>query len=98
MRSNVLLFERRPMLTTADQPRAGALAILRGRAWLACARLLNALGVPGALRSAEIEDTATGQRLAITVGPLFTRVSVNGRDFYFDRITGRYDGTGMGCR
>ena len=41
-----------------------------------------------------INDPATGQQIAVTVGDLLVRLTVNGRDFYFDRLTGRFDGTG----
>jgi hypothetical protein len=30
----------------------------------------------------------------VTLGPLFTVVSVNGLDIYFDRLTGAIDGVG----
>jgi hypothetical protein len=42
----------------------------------------------------EFEDKLAGQRISTSVGELFVCVSVNGRDYYFDRITGRFDGTG----
>jgi hypothetical protein len=42
----------------------------------------------------ELDDRLAGQRISATVGELFVCVSVNGRDYYFDRITGRFDGTG----
>jgi hypothetical protein len=52
---------------------------------------------PGVVAPVEIHDELSGTDLAITVGPLLTKISVNGRDFYFDRFSGRYDGTGSGC-
>jgi hypothetical protein len=71
--------------------------IWRGRLKEWFCRLLNMLGVPGAIRDASIEDTLTGQKIEIRVGTLFTRISINGRDFYFSRLSGRFDGTGTGC-
>jgi hypothetical protein len=56
------------------------------------------LRLPGAIRDSMVEDEATGQRIEVRVGRLFTRISINGRDFYFDRFSGRFDGTGTGCR
>lgn len=54
-------------------------------------------GLPGFVREIELEDEATGQHLSVRVSPFFTRISMNGRDFYFDRFTGRFDGTGTGA-
>jgi hypothetical protein len=60
-------------------------------------RLLNRTGVPGAVQEAEIEDEVSGQVVHIRVGPVFTRISINGRDYYFHRLSGKFDGTGSGC-
>ena len=60
-------------------------------------RLLNRIGIPGAVRDIHIKDALTGQEVNIHVGPLFTRLSVNGRDYFFHRTSGKFDGTGMGC-
>ena len=57
-------------------------------------RLLNRGHIPGAIRPVEIQDGLTGQSLAVSMDEAFVRVSVDGRDYYFDRITGRFDGTG----
>ena len=56
--------------------------------------LLNRAGAPGAIRAFELTDDVTRQRIAIQVGARFVRLSVDGRDYYFDRLTGRFDGTG----
>lgn len=55
------------------------------------------IGFPGAVNNMEIHDEVTGQHLKVDVGILFTRISVNGRDYYFNRFSGKFDGTGMGC-
>lgn len=59
--------------------------------------LLNRRRVPGFVQPMSLDDPVTGQRIEITVSPLFTTVSVNGRDYFFRRLTGKFDGTGMGC-
>ena len=59
-------------------------------------RLLNRLRIPGPVRNNTIEDALTGQRIEIHVGVFFTRISVNGRDYFFHRVSGKFDGTGMG--
>ena len=60
-------------------------------------RLLGRLGVPGAIRPVEINDQVTGLTIKVTVSPRFTMIKIDGRDFYFERLTGRFDGTGSGC-
>ena len=70
---------------------------VRERLAIGLGRLANWLGAPGAIKPATIHDRATGVSLSVTVGPLFTRVSVNGRDFYFTRFCGEFDGTGADC-
>ncbi len=71
--------------------------IFRTHVSLAAGKVLRWLGVPGAVRNTEIVDDLTGQRINIRVGVLFTRISVNDRDYYFRRLGGRFDGTGSGC-
>lgn len=87
---------RFPTEHTAHPARGGAgfgdSMIFRGRLWLG--RCMNRLGLAAPIQPTEIYDPATGQRIAVTVGDLLVRLTVNGRDFYFHRITGRFDGTG----
>lgn len=64
----------------------------RFRGWIG--RMLNLARAPGAIQSTEIEDGVAGQRIAVLVGDLFVCLSVNGRDYYFNRLSGRFDGTG----
>ena len=71
--------------------------IVQGRLQVALYRLFNKLGFPGGIKDMTITDKLTGQHIEIKVGVLFTRLSVNGRDYYFRRLSGRFDGTGYGC-
>ena len=64
----------------------------RIREW--AGRVLCGLGAPGAIASTEIKDALTGQEISVVVGAHYVRLSVDGRDYYFDRINGRFDGTG----
>jgi hypothetical protein len=59
-------------------------------------RILSRIGVPGQIAECEIEDAVTGKQLSIGVGALYVRLSIDGRDYYFDRFSGRFNGTG--CR
>ncbi len=70
-----------------------ALTMLR----LTIGRILARFGFPGAVGDADILDELTGQNIRIRVGPLFTCIKANGRDFYFCRFPGRFDGSGSGC-
>lgn len=89
---------RFPTERTSHPARAGATAldIAKGRLREWIGAVANRVGVPGAIQPTEIKDQATGQHIAVTVSALFVRLRVNGRDFYFDRVTGRFDGTGSG--
>lgn len=60
-------------------------------------RLLQRLHVPGAIQDMRFHDVVSGQELEIRVGIFQTRMTINGRDYYFCRISGKLDGTGSGC-
>ena len=64
------------------------------RARVRLGKLLLMLHVPGVVHNVQIDDAVTGLTVEVEVGVLFTVVRVNGRDFWFDRFTGRFDGTG----
>lgn len=49
---------------------------------------------PGAIRNLDHHDELTGQHLQVKVGLLYTCVSVDGRDYFFRRYSGHFDGTG----
>lgn len=87
---------RFPTERTAHPARGGAGVgdTLRLRARRFLGRAANWLRLPAPIQVTEIYDQSTGQRIAVTVGDLLVRLTVNGRDFYFHRITGRFDGTG----
>ena len=56
--------------------------------------LLNWLGWPGFVQETEYRGQGTRALVRVKTTRLYTVVSVNGTDVYFDRITGRIDGTG----
>jgi hypothetical protein len=68
--------------------------ILKGRLREALGNALTRCHLPGALQEARVHDPLTGTELTVHIGALYTVVTVNGRDFYFDRVTGSYSGTG----
>jgi hypothetical protein len=91
--ANVVSF---PSERVSHAARAGATTADKARSRLRAGvgRLMNKLGVPAAIQPIEITDELTKQHVAVNVDDLFVCVSVDGRDYYFDRITGRFDGTG----
>jgi hypothetical protein len=73
---------------------ATTIDIARSRVKAGVGRLLNKMRVPAAIQPVEIVDKVTNQHVVVAVDELFVTVSIDGRDYYFDRITGRFDGTG----
>jgi hypothetical protein len=73
---------------------ASSLQIWRGRLAEFVGRLVDSLGIPGFVRPVLVHDQVTNTHLEIRPGILFTVVSIDGRDFYFRRLTGAFDGTG----
>ena len=57
--------------------------------------ILNRSRLPGAIAPIQLADLVTGSRIEVSVSAVFTRLSIDGRDYYFDRITGAFDGTGQ---
>ncbi len=57
-------------------------------------KILNKIGLPGIIRESVINDDLTNQKITIKTGVLFTVLTVNGRDYYFNRLSGKFDGTG----
>jgi hypothetical protein len=64
------------------------------RKWLA--RVANALGVPGFVRVSDYQSTDARITVRVRCGSVFTVISVNNVDIYFDRLSGRIDGISYG--
>ena len=59
-------------------------------------RLLNWLGWPGFVQETVYRSSKTADvEVLVRKTRLYTIVTVNGLDVYFDRLTGRIDGTGI---
>jgi hypothetical protein len=88
---------RFPVEKTFHAARGGATAgqVFAGRlsGWIG--RTLNRAGIPGAIQPIEIQDSLAGHHVLVSVGESFVCLSVNGRDYFFNRLTGRFDGTGL---
>jgi hypothetical protein len=76
---------------------ASQLDILKSRIRQCVGKFLQRVQIPGMIASTTIDDAFSGQTLEIKVGVICTRISVNGRDYYFSRLSGKFDGTGSGC-
>lgn len=61
-------------------------------------RFLHRLGVPGCVRDVELDDLVTGDHVEIRNSPLSVTITLNNRDYCFDRFTGRFVGTGHQVR
>lgn len=92
----IIDFPRRD-ISRGSSSGATFLDVLRGRFRLWVGRCLNHLHAPGAIRNVSINDPLSGQQIDIAVQSSFVKLTVNGRDYYFDRLTGKFDGTGLGC-
>src|SRR5262249_55091291 len=55
-------------------------------------RWLFRANVPGAIRDIELHESPTGRRFSVFVGEYFVCVRIDGDNYYFDRISGRFDG------
>ena len=71
--------------------------IVRSEMRAAIGQAANNFGLPGAIAPMNFCDPVTGQQINVSISPRFVRLNINGRDYYFHRLTGRFDGTGMGC-
>jgi hypothetical protein len=49
-------------------------------------RIDDLAGLPGQVQPVAMHDPVTGIRLEVRTSELFTVVSIDGRDFYFDRL------------
>ena len=75
------------------KPRCSLVVRIGFRVKIAFLRLLGRLHVPAIIRPVEFRDEITGNFFSVTHG-IQTRISINGRDYYFNRLTGSYDGAG----
>jgi len=65
----------------------------RVRYWIC--RLVHWFGLPGMVRDFDTTDTVTGNRIRIMVRRTGTTLWINGREYHFDRLSGKLTGTGM---
>jgi hypothetical protein len=69
--------------------------IWRSRSRRALCGLVHRLGLPGFVRDYEVDDLVTGFHIHIRVTRFGTYIHIGGRDYSFDRLTGKWIGSGM---
>jgi hypothetical protein len=57
--------------------------------------LLHRIGMPGWVKEGDYVSPSFGTTVSVRVSPLYTRVSIDGTEVFFDRVTGRIDGIGF---
>jgi len=57
--------------------------------------VLNFLHIPGFVKHIKVYDRLTNTNIEIRLDGFFTVVSINGKDFYFHRLSGEFDGSGI---
>ena|SRR6185503_6434083 len=67
--------------------------LLQAESWLG--KLATRLGFPGIVQDVDYRSQAFGTEVSVKRGSLFTVVSVNGVDVYFNRFSGKIDGVGF---
>ena len=56
---------------------------------------LELFGAPGKIREFEYIDPATNDTVYLSTGARYSVLHVGTKRFFFDRVTGRFDGTGQ---
>jgi hypothetical protein len=76
-------------------PQEGMWAPFRAqwRTWIG--KLANLAGVPCVVREGDYGSSATGMMVSVRSSDLYTTVTVNGVDVYFNRLSGRLDSIGF---
>jgi len=88
--NNLSTFRGRPTAT----PAASWVGHLRSRIEELFCSWLTRRGFPGAIQPMTFTDELTRQTVTVRVTTGYTILTVDGRDFFFHRLTGTFDGTG----
>ncbi len=86
MPSNLNPEERVPIVRVLSSIRTGSYGII--------GRVLNFFRVPGHIQPIDFEDGVLGKRICVSNSGFYTKVSIGNRDLFFNRISGKFDGTG----
>ena len=56
---------------------------------------LEKLHAPGMIREFEAVDPTTDETIYLSTGARYSVLHIGAKSFFFDRVTGRFDGTGQ---
>jgi hypothetical protein len=92
---NIIKFpiKTRQTSTINSKPKK-ALLYLIYKIKLTISSLLNKIGYPPIISNLELQDEVIGSKIKIEASNHWTKISIDNRDFYFSRITGKFAGTG----
>lgn len=74
------------------------LTVLADRFRALVGRILQKMHIPGFVSDTTCNDLVTGDQIRIINSPLAVCISINNRDYYFDRFTGKFNGTGYSIK
>lgn len=57
-------------------------------------RILESVHVPARIREFEYIDPVTNETVYLSTGARYSVLHVGGKQYFFERLTGRFDGTG----
>lgn len=57
-------------------------------------RLMQWLRVPGLIKPFEYVDPDTGEKVELRTSPRYAILTIGSKEFYFQRASGKFDGTG----
>jgi len=57
-------------------------------------KVIHKLRMPGAIRECDIDDPVTGHRIRVRIDRSCTELWIDGREYRFDRLSGKLRGTG----
>jgi hypothetical protein len=77
--------EARGAMRTAARRRHALLLQCRGRGKAVLFKLGKRFGLPGPMSRIETRDMRTGKKIVVQVGPVFTRLTFDGHDYFYDR-------------
>jgi hypothetical protein len=97
---NILDFDKKSQQTSEiDSNLRKILLHLVYKVKLIISSLLNKIGYPPIISNLELNDEIIGSKIKIEASNHWTKISIDNRDFYFSRITGKFAGTGCStCR
>ena len=80
--------------STSTEGRDSRTSVIRGWIRQVCGVALEFLHAPAKIREFEYIDPSTNETIYLATGARYSVLHVGDKRLFFDRITGRFDGTG----